>query len=1171
MKNLKTVLKWIGILVGALVITALLTVLIDWPLWVAFFAFLVILGLILLVIHLVRKKIYEYKTGFIKKEAIIDITEQGSLARYKKLVEKLEASHHKNLAKNIKTMPWILNLQVNDQEFFNSVQKFSVASTDSLDELGNVDVGAKWAITEHLAVLTPEIAVYENFANNDVWVNFLEEACKWRPDAPFNKIVISISIKELLGEVASVTSDKLAVIKQKIQNIYDITGCNIPVAMVFTDIQDVEHSKEFLDLLTSSDEQQSLGEYAQDVKTNTSEYLYAGFITQLNNYIDRYTLEHAPETLSILYNFINNIEALAANVSQVCNSALPVLKGKTTFLTGLFFIGQEETEANNKQFLFVRDLLQVVLPKQNFLPYQSTLGKNRLEFRQRYKLAIAYCIYGFLLLYILYAFLGTNQSLRAQLKSIPPHITYGTVFDGNLIAISHYHDLMENIIDYQNRWTIRILPFHAGLKRIESTYTAKFHAQFEKYISPPLYAHIRRLLEEDHGHLRPLQHAYLIEMLVETLNIVQAKLDGQSFDYINHLDSPEIQYLGFYDVSPDILSNYGKLLKFYVWTTSSKAELLKQKGYILKLIKSYSLLDNDADIKWIVQWANTQADTKPVVLRDFWFGSEMNPPVKVESAYTTEGAHRIHKLIRELNMAFPTLVKLRHEEKQFDSWYLQQRLLAWYNFALHFGEGLKTLKYKGEWTRFFDSPAMLSTAGPYYGLLDRIYNEFSDVALDAPPSWLAQIRNFYSLLDFAVKKSELAKGQHISAVTRSFLEHVTTRPSVLHQRNSLKHLYAQSYDSDLHAAEAFLNYQIDLNTVYSKAASSIGSAYKIAKAIYYTEDEKDSPEAKTIYSAYGQYRKMRDLLSTPDNQDTVFWMLLRGPLDYYIDYTSRQASCFIQQQWESQVLKATSGLKGKELTSTLFGKKGLMWTFSSKYLQPFIQINDGLFVPNIVLGHIFPFNTEFYDFINHGLTIETVKREQQQFEQYFNEHGGRNITVTSMPITTNKGAKILPYKVSVTTTCNNKAFFINNYNFKIATTFNWKLGQCGPATVNIYFKTFTVTKNYPGQFGFAHFLTDFSLGPVTWAASEFPTEENMLAANNIKSLVLNYNVQGLEDVNLKLSKFFRLNDILLKNEHTYLDDGRVPQQITMCWNHSLQTKIYKEENTQIANIIAGGK
>lgn len=1169
MKILKTLLKWIAILCGVLVATGLLVVIFDWPMWIGLIIFVAILCVVLVIIHLVRKKIYQYKTGFINKESEIDVAEQSCLYRYKELVETLEAQHHRNLAKNIKLLPWAIHFTAGDQEFFNAMKHYSTASTQTPDDISGMDVGAKWAVSESLAIVSPELSVYENLLKNDAWIMFLEEVCKWRPDSPFNKIVISLSLKELLADVASVTADKLAVIQQKIKQVYNITGFNVPVVIVFTDIQAIEESDSFLEILSTYDYQQSVGAYAQSIKTNSSGKLFASLVEQLNNYIDERALHNSPEQINAIYQFLANVEKLTANVCQVSDSVVPCTKGKHSMLAGLFFMGKSPSADNNGSLIFASDLFHLILPKQNFQPFLSKTGKERSRFREGYQLAILYGVYGIILLYILYAFLGTNQSLRAQLKSIPTHISYNLDFSSDLHSISRYHDLMHTIIEYQNRWTIKILPYHAGLRDIEKIYTTKFHKEFDQYIYPPLHSKIKETLTENDGEISPLKRAYIIENLVQTLNIIDAKLEGQSYSYFKTLEPPTLNHIGFTHIDSETLEDYGKLLKFYVWSSHNRKELVEQKAKILKLVTAFELFTKDPNLNWLIAWANTQPNIKPVLLSQFWHGSTTDQTVKVEGAYTVDGAHRIYKLIDEINMAFPKRIGLGGEEIKFKDWYIHQRLNAWYQFALHFSNGVKTLSYRAEWSRFFDSSVMLSTEGPYYQLLDLINTQFSELPVKNPPSWLVQIKKFYTILDFVVKKDKLVKGKRLAAVTRTFLDHVASRPSMLRDKSTLKHNYEKSYDADLQAAESFLNYQVELEKVFSKGESPMGTAYKIANALYYTEDEKSSPQATTIYAAYADFLRMQSLISDSDNSDTVFWFLIRGPLDFYVDYISRQASCFIQQAWQTNVLKPTSGLKDAELTNALFGNKGVVWTFASKYLQPYVQLNNNLFVPKVVFGHTFPFNNEFYDFLNHGLTIQIAQRELSQFEQMFNANGGHELTITSSPATVNSDAQALPYKVSVTTACKNKPFFMNNYNFRVSTSLKWKLGDCGPAKVNIYFKTYTLTKEYPGQFGFAKFIADFSQGPVTFTPADFPLKEHLMNNSKVKLVILNYKVEGIDEMSLKLENFFKANKKMVENEREYLDYGHMPSTISLCWNHSLQTKIHKSEDSELTRMMTG--
>jgi hypothetical protein len=1172
MKLLRKILKWFLLLVVAVVLTSFIIVMFNWPLWAGFIIFIVLMGVIFALNHLVRKKIYEYKTGFITDGEKLDTLNHSCLARYKAMREQLDKENLKHLSKRIKTLPWMLAFSLDDNELERSVRKYATASTP---EQAMNDVGARWYVTEAMAVVFPEQAVYENIMSLATWEHFLEHTSKQRRSAPLNKIIISFSVKHLLDESRQAFLDKVAIIKSRVQQVYQITGYTIPISFVLSDLHAITHGEAYTQQLNSIMTQQAMGVYARSADRATAAGLFDDLVLQLNDYIDQSTFNAAPDEIGALYAFTNEVMTLRANWLFICKQLIPQDTVVIDYqVSGLFLITAKKDEQGVEHNIFARDLVLEVLSKTNVMPSPTKAGVLRSYFKQRYQLYALYIAYAFILVYIVFSFIQTNASLGRMMKSIPTHITYSDNFQKNLIKISNYNALMQNIISYQKHWTLKVIPFHVGLGSLEEKYVAKFSAQYKKQVYDLFFEDLVKFVQKNKTNMTPLQHAYVVENIIESINIIQAKLDGQPLSYIEGLDRPQIQYLGEGDIpsKDNILNSYGKLFKLYVWWQQDANTLRQQKGQLIALINNYDLLNHEQNTNWLVAWANTQSDIKPVTLQDFWHGTIGENSNQVEPAFTQEGSRRIKKLQKEINRALPGYMNLNAQEMHFNLWYEHQRLQAWYHFALYFHRGVNTLSFKSQWAQFFDSNVMLTAEGPYYRLLDVLYNEFANDNIIDPPAWLTQIRRFYGLLDFQVKKNAIDKGHNIAKVTRSFLKKLTTEPAVIQNRSSLDSLYHKEFDTDLDAAQSFLEYQVQLDKLYSKPLNSLGLSYSISKGIYNAKDEQTSADAKIVYLADNSYSKMHKLLSSSRNgSDSVFWMLIRGPFDFYIDYVNRQASCYTQQEWVSSVLKSANGLSGDELTNTLFGKKGIAWQYVSKYIQPFLKINNDLYVPHFVFGHLFPFTDEFYNFVNRGLTIQAIERERKQFEQHFNQSGGRLLSITSTPATINHGATALPYKVELDTVCGNKAFQLRNFNFTISTQLKWKLGQCGPTTLKVHFRTFTLVKSFPGQFGFAHFLRDAVQGNTVYQASDFPQNANNLKAYNITNIQLSYHVQGLDDLNLKLDNFFKLNAQLEENERKYLDNGSVPTDIALCWGSAMTDKVYKKEGASIRHEIARGK
>ena len=75
--------------------------------------------------------------------------------------------------------------------------------------------------------------------------------------------------------------------------------------------------------------------------------------------------------------------------------------------------------------------------------------------------------------------------------------------------------------------------------------------------------------------------------------------------------------------------------------------------------------------------------------------------------------------------------------------------------------------------------------------------------------------------------------------------------------------------------------------------------------------------------------------------------------------------------------------------------------------------------------------------------------------------------------------------------------------------------------------------------------------------------------SKVKSVILNYKVEGIDEMSLKLENFFKANKKMVENEREYLDYGHMPSTISLCWNHSLQTKIHKSEDSELTRMMTG--
>jgi type VI secretion system protein ImpL len=1160
----RKIIKWTLFILGALFLDFIITVILDIPFWLSFILFFFLLGLIVLTNYYIRKKIYQRRTGFVDASHAVKNEQNDLLATYAQVLHTVSQGHNKAALKRFVDQAWLLYFEFDNDNLTRILSEHEILAADL--EAPPTESAAHWYWINNLTLIKPNRYITDTSNFDERWVHFLETVKLKHPRAPFNKIVISLSVKALLNTDKLALQKYLESVRRRMVQIVDITGFQIPVVVILSDLDMLSSYPEFVATLSESDKKQAFGIYNRGEAPDFGFDVVDRLANTLDDFIDRISFERKNVNPFPTYQFTKQLRELQDSWRNI-NQVLFDENVQNPLFSGLFLIGTElDTDAAKNQSIFTKDLFSIVLEKQNLLPLVTAAEQHKNQKIYQVKLAVAYSVLLLVVIYVIYSFAATSRNLIGLLKALPTNIHYTESFEKNLIAMTEYNNLMREIVAFKKHWTIRIFPFDAGLDKVEKQYSREFVSQFRQSITVTLDNYLLTFLREHYKHLTSLQRAYVIQNLVARINIIQAKLNNQSYDYIQKLSAPELDNLGFSKLIN--FQNFGDLYRSYIVWEKNLAALNTEKGMLIDRLLQFKLLTGEQDtMHWLVDWANTQHDLLPITLSDFWHGSKSLDSIRVQSAYTHEGSLAINNLIAEVNHAIPSYINLKYHEQMFAQWYQEQQLNDWYEFALHFNKGTQSLEYKSQWDYFYNPSVILSVDGPYYHLLDIIYNEFAHVELKNPPIWLLQLKEFYNLLDYQVKKNNLGTARNVSVVTRSFLKTIAAKPSTIKNRSAIGSTYRQNFDNQLKAAQAFLDYQHNMDQVYNQAPESQGKLFLVAKSIYESNSGKVDAKAQALFQAYDNYNAIRALLSNAQEDASAFWLLLRGPFDYYIDYVNRFGSCYLQQKWTTEVLSPTSGLSGSELTNTLFGKNGIAWKFINQNAEAFLTIDANLYVPQLIFGHIFPFNDDFYSFFNSGLTIQAIEREQTQFENYFNQNGGRLLTINSNPTNVNNDAKLLPYKTVLTSVCNKQTVEVQNFNFPASQNINWSLGECGPAQLNIYFNGVTLTKDYPGKFGFAKFLRDYSTGPQTYSVSDFPEQQKVLQAYNVKKITINYQISGVADIAYKLEQFFKVYDQLLGNQKRYSSTSAIPGNITLCWKNSMLNKIYNQEESDIKVML----
>ena len=235
--------------------------------------------------------------------------------------------------------------------------------------------------------------------------------------------------------------------------------------------------------------------------------------------------------------------------------------------------------------------------------------------------------------------------------------------------------------------------------------------------------------------------------------------------------------------------------------------------------------------------------------------------------------------------------------------------------------------------------------------------------------------------------------------------------------------------------------------------------------------------------------------------DNLFWRILSGPLYFLLAYTTNEAACELQRQWEGAVLVEVQDTPDAKLRKTLFAKdQGLVWKFVSGPAKPFIGRDAKGYYARDFLKHEFPFQKNFLLFLDGGGVLE-----QRILPEY-------TVSLQARPLGVNQGALLDPYAVTLTLNCADGVQKLDNYNYPANLDFKWKPDSCGDATLQIRFDDFTLTKTYAGVYGFPRFLEEFRDGTRTFTAKDFSGRAADLKGIRVSQIQVHYVISGAEPV-----------------------------------------------------------
>ncbi|GAB1261912.1 type VI secretion system membrane subunit TssM [Aurantivibrio plasticivorans] len=143
------------------------------------------------------------------------------------------------------------------------------------------------------------------------WLGFLGRLKKVRPKRPLNGVIVTISIDEIINKTATQKSFQAVAIKQRIQELNNHLGMELPVYVIFTKLDTIAGFNSFFADLDQEDRDQILGFTFPEAKPGmVTDFIdqfsdsYTALSQQLNDRVlQRLSSEANPKKRALIYEF----------------------------------------------------------------------------------------------------------------------------------------------------------------------------------------------------------------------------------------------------------------------------------------------------------------------------------------------------------------------------------------------------------------------------------------------------------------------------------------------------------------------------------------------------------------------------------------------------------------------------------------------------------------------------------------------------------------------------------------------------------------------------------------------------------------------------------------------------------------------------------------------------
>ena len=1036
-KAIRTILKGLLILFVIALLCALaywLCRIKDWPLWVGGVLVAGVVGFFIGLVFLKKLFLRRRERRFVQRvidqdrRAIKDAPVSDRLQlqelqeHWKESVKRLQGSRLRKKGNPLYALPWFLVMgesrtgktsAIKNSRLSSSMTEVSRAS--GISGTRNCD----WWFFEEAVILDTAgrytIPIDEG-PDLEEWKQFLTLLSKYRKREPLNGVIVGISADKLIDRDEKKLREDGQSVRRRIDQMMRIMGARFPVYVLVTKMDLVHGFADFTHRLPPESVSQAMG------------YMNVG----LNPYWEEVTkkgLEKIAEDLKalrlILVNrpgdptpgtlvFPNEFERLGPGLTSFLKAVFEENTfQETPLLRGLYFssarregtptselltlTGMEirvEPEPDHEAGLFLKDFFRSILPSDRnvFRPILEFLVWRRLT---RSLGLMAWLLIGLSVCGLLgFSYVHNHTTIRGFTQAFydPPALTGDKATD--LLMLDK---MRLEILDMDEKNRSWILP-RFGLDhslRVVDALRGRFSTLFKKGFLVPMDEKLTHTLERVTKDTPEDEFVDYLGYAVARITVLKEHLKGRDLTLADEFKMITTDLLMARDrkIPPEAASRFGDIYYAYLaWDEDRPETQERLEAFQMALVNL--LNKKGGDLRWLIRkWV---PDAPDILLTDFWGVSDagdFHDGVRVAGAFTARGRANIRAFIATVEKALDdeTVRPLFEKNtKAFWSWYAEEFFKAWYGFVKRFHDGMNRGDTGAGWRRM--ASRMTTDQNPYFLLLDRVAREIRALDVkDNAPDWAGMVIHLDDLKNLA--RAEKGTKGKASVTDRIRKDKEAVLESTYQNIDKKK---AREIEEKVDQAKAWNAYVEALQKIDMAVASRKQSFDMYARCFSYLGEssQQESPFAVT----YRNYYKLKDSVVKRDHFP-VIWDMVFGPFAYLVQFAADETSCFLQTQWEDQVLSALPGADPDKLPRILFDKsEGVVWAFLESAGKPFIGRNkNGYYAREDFRDNRIPFHGSFIHFLNQGKT--GVINEQSEY----------TVSMKTLPLEVNSGASVEPF------------------------------------------------------------------------------------------------------------------------------------------------------------------